>query len=209
MSMSPNNPFEDDQNDQGDAQSSAPAKSRKGCLIGCSIAGILALLVCCGGVVLLMRGGGQMLADFMNTALSSEYQRQLAGNPVIVEHIGEIVSLDFDLSTTFEEAQKSAERGEETHWVFKIEGSKGSGTLIVQQDTSGGGTDIKSATLVMPDGTRHSIDVSATPAVEELEFDLSDMIDAGEIDTATGDTDAGDTDAGDIPATPSSPAEEN
>jgi len=181
MSMTPNNPFEDPQDDQGYAQSPAPRKSNSGCLIGCSIAAVLGLLVCCGGGVLVWRGGSEMVAGFVNSTLSTEYQRQLADNPVIVEQIGEIESLEFDFAKTFDEAQKAGERGDNPKLVFQIEGSKGSGTLMIQQD-DGDDLGIKSATLVMPDGTSHQIDV-ATGASEDLEIDLSEMFDTGDLDT--------------------------
>jgi hypothetical protein len=176
MSMSPNNPFEDRRDDQGDVQGPPRRKSGgKGCLIGCSIAGVLGLLVCCGG--------GAMMIPFGISILTSDYQQQLAGNPVIVEHIGEIESLEMSWSATFEEAQKSDGQGSAAPIAFEVKGSKGSGTLLIQQDQSGGGGGIKSATLVLPDGTRHPIDVSQSPsAVDDLDFDeLSDLIDSGDL----------------------------
>jgi hypothetical protein len=175
MSMSPNNPFEDPQNAQSFAQSPARPKGGKGCLIGCSIAGVLGVMVCCGGGVMLIFVGVSFLAD--------EYQRQLAGNPVIIEHIGDIESMEASWSATIEEAQKAGDQGTGAPVAFEVEGSKGSGTLLVEQDQSGGGSMIKSATLILPDGTRIPIDVSVTPsALEELD-DLGELVDPGEIET--------------------------
>ena len=61
MSMSPNNPFEDPQNDQANAwdPNAQPVKSKsgKGCLIGCGIAAVLGLALCCGGPILLVQFG--------------------------------------------------------------------------------------------------------------------------------------------------------
>ena len=62
MSMTPNNPFEDPQNDQGYVQSPPPKKGGKGCLIGCAVAGLLGVLFCCGGGGYLAHYGVSMLA---------------------------------------------------------------------------------------------------------------------------------------------------
>jgi hypothetical protein len=175
MSMSPNDPFEDQQNDPAFGQVPPPKKGGKGCLIGCVVAFVLGLMVCCGG-------GGVMIYVGLSI-LSDEYSRQLAGNPVIVEHIGEIESIEASWSATIEEAQKAGDQGTGAPVAFEVEGSKGSGTLLVEQDQSGGGSMIKSATLILPDGTRIPIDVSVTPsALEELE-DLGELVDPGEIET--------------------------
>jgi hypothetical protein len=130
------------------------------------------------------------MVQFGVSMLASEYQRQLTGNPVIVEHIGEIESVEPSWSATFREAQNAGQQGQETSFAFEIKGSKGSGTLLAEQDNRGGGTGLSTAILVMPDGTRHPINMADGPsAVEDLDVDFNDLIDTGDIDT--GDIDTG------------------
>ena len=193
MSTNPPDPFDDPQGDPAAGQNSGPKRSgNKGCMIGCVVAGLVSLVVCCGGGILITQYGVSMLA--------SEYERQLAGNPVIVEHIGEIESLEPSWSATIQEAQNADPPGQQTSFAFEVKGSKGSGTLLVQQDKSGDGTGIASAALVMPDGTRHAIDISEGPsAVDDLDVDLSDLIDTGDLEVE------GDSDD----QTEQKPAEEN
>jgi hypothetical protein len=131
------------------------------------------------------------MTQFGLSMLADEFKSQLAGNPVIVEHVGDIESFDPDWSATIQEAQNSGEKGDEAGFAFDIKGSKGSATVIVQQDKSGDGTGIQSATLVLPDGTRIPIEVSKGPsAVPDLGVDLDDLIDTGDADT--GDAGTGD-----------------
>ncbi len=167
MSMNPNNPFDDHQNDQGYAQSPTAKKGGKGCLLGCGIVGLLSVLVCCGG--------GALMTQFGLGVLASEYEQQLAGNPVIEEHIGEIESLDVSWTATFREAQKAEEQGEESPFAFEIKGSKGSGTLLVRQDRAGDGTEIGSATLVMPDGSRHAVTIDRDEFEDLENLKLEDL----------------------------------
>lgn len=197
MSMSPNNPFEDPQKDQGYAwdQNVPPKPKRgKGCLIGCGIAAILGLVVCCGGPVLLVNTGVG--------ALGEQLQRQVANNPAIVEHIGDIQSFEVSWSATIEEAQRTGEQ--DAGLVFEIKGSEGSGRLLIKGDQGGGGLD--SATLILPDDTRIPIDVGELggggPEVQELEMDFEDFIDAGDIDTGTVDSGETETIEITIPAQP-------
>ncbi len=154
MSMSPNNPFEDPQNDQGYLQDQGSGqtpktKSGKGCLIGCGIAGILGLLLCCGGGVFMVQFGVSALAD--------QLERQIAGDPAIVEHIGDIESLEVNWSATIEEAQKTGDQ--DSGLIFEIKGSKGSGQFLVKQDKGGEGIDM--ATLILPDGTRIPVNLGS------------------------------------------------
>lgn len=152
MSMNPNNPFDRQQGDPDFGHSPPPSKSGKGCLIGCLGVGFLAVFVCCGGTVAVMY--------FALSVLSDEYKRQLTGNPVIEEHIGNIESMEFSWSATVEE--NSGNQGGGAQIGFEIQGSKGSGRVLIEQD-QGAGNMIKSAILVLPDGTRIPIDLSGSP----------------------------------------------
>lgn len=170
MSMSPNNPFDAGQPQAGFDQP-APAKksSAKFWLIGCGVTGILGVLVCCGGSLLMTQFGLSVLAG--------EFQKQLDGNPVIVEHVGEIESLDMSWGETMKGAQNAEGGAEEL--AFTIKGTKGSGVVLIQQDKSGDGTGMESATLVMDDGTRHPIDLGF--GNDSNEVDLDSMFDDGDV----------------------------
>ncbi len=158
--MTPNNPFEQ--------QSQAPAPANKGggktflwvIAILCG-GGLLGGLVCCG----VLYG----LFSFGIDVLTESYKEQLAGDPVIVEHIGEIESLEMSLSKTAAEAENT----DGDMMAFEVEGTKGSGTLLIEQDNAGDGTGIESAILVTPDGQRH--DVIKGRFSEGGEFDLSEV----------------------------------
>ncbi|QDT06820.1 hypothetical protein K227x_52410 [Rubripirellula lacrimiformis] len=173
MSMSPENPFDANPNAPGNSggvyPDSPPKKSKaKFWLMGCGILGFVGLLVCCGGPLLMTQFGLSMLAG--------EFQKQLDGNPVIVEHIGEIESLSMNWSETIARAQ-NAEGGSE-ELAFEISGTKGSGVVMIQQDQSGDGTGMQSATLVMEDGTRYPIEFAPSPTDE---IDMDSIFDEGEI----------------------------
>lgn len=200
MSMSPNNPFEDPQNDQGYLQDQGSAqtpksKNAKGCLIGCGIAGILGLVLCCGG--------GVFLAQFGVSALADQIEGQIASDPAIVEHIGDIESFEVNWSATIEEAQKTGDQ--DSGLIFEIKGSEGSGQFLVKQDKGGEGID--AATLILSDGTRIPINLgSGARELEEMDIELNDFIDTGDVDS--GETDAGDGDTETIEiAVPDVPAE--
>lgn len=124
---------------------------------------------------------GLFFAQFGLSMYAGEVQRQLQGNPVIVEHIGEIESTSHSWTGTMEAAQQN--QGSESQLAFEVTGSKASGTVYVVQDRSGDGTGIKSAILKLPNGTELPIDVGGGDAeFNELEIELNDLIETGEIE---------------------------
>ncbi|NND97995.1 MAG: hypothetical protein HKN47_11765 [Pirellulaceae bacterium] len=178
MSMAPNNPFD---NPQQDSLSQQPVKQKKGgsvwvwifAIVG--VLGLVGVMVCCGGGYFAYRQGTAFLAD--------EIKVKLDGNPVIEENIGEIESMSMNFSAVVEEAQKQQEQGNNEappSLVFDIEGTKGSGRVLVRQDPSGQPDALE---LIMSDGTRHKIELESplfTPEEFEVEgFDPTD-IDMGE-----------------------------
>ena len=174
MSMPPNNPFDRNQRTEDQRFGRAPeprGSSTKFWLLGCGIAGLLVVLICCGGIVMIGQFGGSMLAG--------QLREQVDGHPVIEEHIGEIESLEMSWGETFERAQAGGDEAEEL--AFTIEGSKGSGVLMVQQDQQGEVSRIESAVLVMPDGNRYPIELE--PGLGDVDpgpqGDFGDMIDDG------------------------------
>ncbi len=175
MSMNADNPFDVNPNAPGNSGASygqAPPKksTAKYWLLGCGITGLLAVLVCCGGSLLMTQFGLGMLAG--------EFQKQLDGNPVIVEHIGDIESMSMSWGDTIQGAQ-NAEGGAE-EMAFAITGTKGSGTVYIRQDKSGDGTGMQSARLVMTDGTSYPIELA--PSFDQ-DVNLDEMFDEGQAPT--------------------------
>lgn len=116
---------------------------------------LLGALVCCGGGYFAYQAGTGMMAE--------AYTSQLNNNPVIQEHIGDIESMNFDLTATTEQAEASGGA-----MAFKISGTKGSGILLIHQAPGGDGERIERAELVLPDGTRHEVPVATeTPIPDE------------------------------------------
>ncbi|MFK8113312.1 MAG: cytochrome c oxidase assembly factor Coa1 family protein [Rubripirellula sp.] len=172
MSMAPNDPFENPNSPGASQQQPPQKKGGKGCLIGCGIAGILGVLVCCGGGVFMAQFGVGMYAEIV--------QDQLADDPVMVENIGEIESITHSWSGTIAAAQEA--EGGDSPLSFDVQGSKGSGQLRVVQDKSGDGTGIKSAVLILEDGTRIPLELSQVGVsdLDDIDMQLNDLIDTGE-----------------------------
>jgi len=177
MSMPEDNPFK--KSDDAIYVDGPPQQSsKKGCLIGCGIAGFLGLLVCCGGVAYFGVRAPAMIAE--------QVEGQLAADPSVQQQIGVIQSLELDVTTTFEQAQKASEAGEDPRLAFRIQGSAGSGMVYIVQDESvAGRLEIKSGTLVMDDGTEYPLDAGAVneAAPGGLQINLDDMIDDGDVET--------------------------
>ena len=163
MSNNPNNPFDDNQPNQGNAQGAPPQKKSNVWLWVLGIIGVLAVggaVFCCGGGYFAYRAGTGMMADI--------FKEQLVGNPVIEEHIGTIESMSMNLGATTENAENSP-----GSIAFDIGGSKGSGTILIQQQQGADGQPgIGSAELILEDGSRHAIDIADSPAVIDDDFKI-------------------------------------
>ncbi|MGB7346289.1 MAG: hypothetical protein WBD20_18875 [Pirellulaceae bacterium] len=181
MSMAPNNPFENNQQDSFPGTSVQPKKGKNVWLIVLAIVGglgLLSVMVCCGVGYWGYSKGTQMVAD--------ELQGQLTGNAVIEEHIGEINSVSMNLSAVIEEAKKQQEAGDQgapPSMVFDIEGSKGSGRILMNNEPGGQPSEVE---LVMADGSRHTIPLDSPlfqpgdPGMPEPEDFENIEIDMGE-----------------------------
>jgi hypothetical protein len=118
---------------------SPPPRSSSGCWIWAVVAGAgFLLLMCCGGGALLVGFGLQMV--------TTEIEDQLAGNPILQEHIGEVQSFEMDWSRSF------AHEDDET-FIYRVQGTKGEGRVTVKQITGDDGNEvILSAELWLPSG---------------------------------------------------------
>ena len=182
MSISPNDSFEQDspQNSEQDPSQPMPKKSSKGCLIVCITLMVLFALICgCCGF------GGYYAIGQLEVAVKAETE----ADPAILEHIGEIETVDFDFGETIAAAEGAEQAGDPSPVVFLLKGTKGEGTVLVMMPTSeeDGGNQFQSATLVLPDGTRIPLETvgsetdSEIPGMEGLGDDgLEGLFDAGE-----------------------------
>lgn len=182
MSISPNDSFEQDSpsNSEQDPSQPVPKKSSKGCLIVAVILLVFFVLICgcCGFGVYYSIG-----------QLEAAVKSEAAADPAILEHIGEIETVDFDFSDTIAAAEGAEQAGDPSPVAFVLKGAKGEGTLLVMLPTSaeGDGNQFQSATLVLPDGTRIPLETigsetdSEIPGMEGLgDDDLEGLFDAGE-----------------------------
>jgi len=178
MSSSPD-PFHDPSASMAD-DSAAPKKSRRGCFLGCLIFSGIVVLVCCGG--------GYWLMTFVSDQLGSEVQRRVADNPIVQEQIGEVQSVQFELMETARQSQSAQEDGKPGVLVFSIEGSTGSGQIIVRQDDANQ-PDFDSITLVTSEGDQIPLGPSGGSDPDSIESEMGDIdselnIDTGELDSS-------------------------
>lgn len=182
MSTIEDNPFKKS-DDAAFSQAPRQGSGTKKWLLGCGIVGLIGMLICCGGMVYFASKGPQFLSNAVNAAMAEQLRTQLASEPSVQQHIGQIEALEFDFTQTVENAQKAQGAGGEPRLAFKIRGSNGQGVVLVVQDGSGpGGAGIKSGTLVMDDGTEYPLDIEAMKSAgpSSLDINFDDAIDDGQ-----------------------------
>lgn len=99
-------------------QGSSGSSSALKWVLGILAALALLTVLCCGGCFLVMKFGLDQVGV--------QVTQQIKDDPVIVEHIGTIESVDVDMFGTSEYQQ---ETGDSDVMVFTIQGDKGSGVL--------------------------------------------------------------------------------
>ena len=158
MSMNSNDPFANPNAVQGRVQptygqddfaQAPPRRSNKGLWIGCGLASLLGLLVCCGGF--------GMLSYFGLDAVGQVMKAEVENSPTVIEHFGQIESMRFNISATGLEAQ-DIQPGQGSPMAFDVQGTKGSGQIVVHQ--SPGGQGIETAVLITADGQRIPIELT-------------------------------------------------
>ncbi len=128
-------------------------------------------LICCG-----LCGGG---AYFSLNALSKQVENQLAGNPVIAEHIGNIESVKMNLQAAIELIQEKQAAGEPVQQnvvVFDIQGDKGEGQVIIITPPGGQPAQFNEGTLRMSTGEEYDL-MPESVEMEPPEFDMEDAMD--------------------------------
>lgn len=123
---------------------------------------IVALIigVCACGAGALYFGWGKM-----EQMAGEEFKKELIGNSVLEEEIGEDFTLSMDLMET---ARRAEENPGEERIAFQIEGDKGSGVLLIKPGR--GQNTIDSAQLEMKDG--RMIDVPLENSLDPGDIDL-------------------------------------
>jgi hypothetical protein len=87
------------------------------------------ILLGIGGVLFLACGGCCVAAVFFGSDLEEqELRARLEGNPVIAEHIGQIVSLETNMAKSFNEDDMNL-------FYYHIVGTVGEGELVVMQES--------------------------------------------------------------------------
>ena len=191
MSISPNDSFDNDfaGGAGGQTTQAPPQKSKKGCLIAVVVVFLLMFLVCCGG--------GVTMVYFGTSALGEAVISQVENDPAIVEHIGEVESCSLDFGATAKAAESAEQAGDQTPIAFEIKGSKGAGTLLLMQE-AGNYEAFSSGTLVLPNDERIPLKALGKPddSVDlDLDMDISDFIDEGDLSAGDATEDATATDA--------------
>jgi hypothetical protein len=143
-------------------QPEPPAKSSNTCLIlGLVFGGF-------GGFVLLCGGCCVGFAYVSLGAIETQARPEIANNPVVVEHVGQIRSFKMDWTATFNEAQQQ----HENTFVFDVTGDKGSGRIVALLLPGGANPmALQSGQLTMSTGEVYEL-------VEGADFEGSGMPDA-------------------------------
>lgn len=142
-----------------------PAKTTSGLkivLIVLAVLGLIGLLICGGFVALVFFGLSQV---------DEQYRNQLEGNPVLVQEIGELESVDVKITETRADQESGSPQ-----MVMDVTGSEGTGTVVatVAQD---GTNRIIAATLETEDG--RVVELPIENGAANFNFDELD-IDTGE-----------------------------
>lgn len=149
---------------------SRPPKSTSGLkvvLIVLAVLAVLALLVCAGliGLGFFAFNKGQEMAG-------AEFKSQLEGNPVLVQEIGELQTVNVSIVETAKRQQEDASGT--PRMVMRVEGTEGKGVVVATLSNDGRNR-ITAATLETEDGR------SVELPIEDDATSLDDMdIDAGE-----------------------------
>ena len=154
MAQAPNNPF----SNQNQYENSAPRQPGNNALMWVlgtmGVVFLLGVVVCCGGGYFAYTE----IKGKIDQEITKEVDRQFSEDPVFQEHIGELETASMNLGAIGMEAQKAQDEGTdfEQVMVFDVEGSKGSGQIILQQDFD---DETSRAILRMDDGTEYEMEI--------------------------------------------------
>ena len=117
------------------------------------------VLIVVGAVVVIVVGLG-LLVMWGLDVVAEQVKADIQDNPVILEHIGRIESIDFEFMAT------GAAQGEDT-LVFNLKGTKGEGVVTAEVITvDDEHEEVRSGTLRLPSGEKVDLFPEADPAPE-------------------------------------------
>lgn len=152
-----------DTDDDFGPQFREPKTSNKTCLVLSIVFGVIGGgFLLCGGACLL---GGNWVAG----EITGSVRESLAENPVIDEHIGDVQSFEMEKLATLDHEDEDV-------FIFRVEGSKGSGTITATCLTGDdGGHQAYSGELVMDSGDRFDLfPDGVNPNFDGLAMDFDD-----------------------------------
>lgn len=110
-----------------------PPAKRQGLSKGCVIAIVVSAVVGVAGIAVLV-GAAFFFIKFGLDVVADQIRRDIQDNPVILEQVGAIESIEVDFVASANEPSDKA-------FVFNIEGPNGSGLLTVSSETIDGYTE--------------------------------------------------------------------
>lgn len=132
-----------------DIPADASVEKKGGLSRGCIVGIVLAVVLACGGVSTCVFGG-IWVASWGMDLLADEVKGQLASNPVVLEHVGEIE--DIEISFTGSGAESHEEM-----LVFELVGTKSDAVLTVRSVTVDGGEDVVWGRIRLPSGEEYDL----------------------------------------------------
>ncbi|QDV68882.1 hypothetical protein Poly24_25950 [Rosistilla carotiformis] len=147
-----------------DSPNAQPPKSKNAVKIVIAVVLIGLGIVCCGCL-------GVIGVSWMAYGDSVE---TIKGNRIVQQNLGDVTSAEIDLQATGE----LAEGGGQQRLVYRVEGTTGTGKVIVA--TGPAGLELKS--LILEDGTEINLQVADERIPVEFEIDSGELqIDTGEV----------------------------
>ena len=116
----------------------------------------LGLKVAIGCLVLFGLGGlgcvglGLMCTQAAEVVIESQVEPQLRKNAVIREHIGVLEEVDWKMIET-------GSTGDDDSMVFRVKGSKASGSVLVEVEPAGNQFELLAGTLTLDSGEEHDL----------------------------------------------------
>lgn len=144
---------------------------------GGSVARILGILVIVALIGMGACGACAYIAlKWGSGVFEEQVESELRDDPVVLEHIGELESVSLDLRATGNEPELDV-------YVFDVQGTTGSGRLVLRLRTDRGEPEILSGRLELEDGRAYELDQEIEPR------DDPEPEDTGALDDVRGVTD--------------------
>ncbi|MFO1094252.1 MAG: hypothetical protein U0992_13225 [Planctomycetaceae bacterium] len=141
-----------------------PAKSSNTCLIlGLVFGGFGGFVLLCGGCCF-----GTMYFGF--STIETQARPQISNNPVVIEHVGQVTSVEMDWMASIQMSQD-----QENTFVFDVKGDKGSGRIVAVMDPgSRNPMNLQSGQLTMSTGEVYELVEGADFSGVEMPSEVPD-----------------------------------